>query len=199
MKTKIVSIIFCLILFLQMPLSGFSIEENNDEIIMKTNIGIAIKDTPENIQALLTAENADDQRRILPGETPFDIRMEDSDGNGTLIIFGAPLRYEDENGELQFIDTSMKNAGAFSGYDYENAANSFSVKYSKDATKGIKMDDAFTFSIPGAPTGVFGKKAEAGLDKNKDGILTYPEAFGAYTYAEYINTSTGFKENLRIP
>jgi len=151
---------------------------------------------PANIRALTEDTHQADGDIIFPGETPFELRTFHPDGTSTLEIFAVPVRYKDANGDWQYIDTSMKSAGTFEKYDYENAANAFSVKYSKDATKGIQMADAFTLSVPNAPSGLFAAKATVGIDENSDGLLTYPQAFGANTYLEYINISRGFKENI---
>lgn len=132
----------------------------------------------------------------MPGETPFQIRTRHADGTYTLEVFGAPVRYEDANGALQFIDTTMKKSTLTDSHAYENAANNFTVKYHKQANDGIQMNDAFTVSVPGAQSSLFSTKAKISRDENSDGLLTYPKAFGEHTYLEYINTSLGFKENI---
>ena len=61
------------------------------------------------------------------------------------------MRYEDDEGETHFIDTSMAGESLLTslidGYDYRNAANSFSVQYSKKPDKGIRVDKAFTMAV----------------------------------------------------
>ena len=80
----------------------------------------------------------------------------------------------------------------FSGYDYRNAANSFTLRFSKQPATGLNMDGDFTMAVDGVSL----PKGTADQTPEGNGRITYPEAFGEHTYLEYINTPTGVKENI---
>lgn len=163
------------------------------------SVGITLNEAPANIRALVEADNNIKQTTadiIMPSVSPFDIITQHPDGTFTAQVFGAPVRYEDEKGNWEFIDTSMKKAELFAKHAYENTANSFSVYYSDSASQGVRAGDIFTISVPDAPRGQLSPKSRIDADENKDGRIIYPNAFGDNTYLEYINTSRGFKDNI---
>lgn len=176
---------------------------------------VDIDTLPDNIRTLLDLNNTGNVggvpgRSVAPAaEAPLlqvvntddlnSIRVEDSSGNGTAKVFGVPVRYEDDEGETHFIDTSMAGESLLTslidGYDYRNAANSFSVQYSKKSDKGIRVDKAFTMAVYNPEKE---KLPKGYTDQTTEGYgrMVYPQAFGEHTYIEYINTNTGVKENI---
>lgn len=176
---------------------------------------VDIDTLPDNIRTLLDLNNTGNVggvpgRSAAPAaEAPLlqvvntddlnSIRVEDSSGNGTAKVFGVPVRYEDDEGETHFIDTSMAGESLLTslidGYDYRNAANSFSVQYSKKPDKGIRVDKAFTMAVYNPEKE---KLPKGYTDQTTEGYgrMVYPQAFGEHTYIEYINTNTGVKENI---
>lgn len=139
------------------------------------------------------------QLQVLNTEHLTNIQVEDGNGNGRALVFGVPIRYTDEDGNIQFIDTSMEEINflnsLFTDYDYQNAANNTQFQFSKKPDKGIRVDKAFTYAVYNPdkrklPKGYTDKTAEG------NGRMVYPEAFGEDTYVEYINTNTGLKENI---
>ncbi|HJD24374.1 MAG TPA: hypothetical protein H9694_09595 [Firmicutes bacterium] len=172
---------------------------------------IDLSAVPENIRSLLDVEdNSVQTRSVNSSNTVSDlqivdtddlnsIRVESSDGQGTAKVFATPIRYENDEGEIEFIDTSMTQEGfftsLFTGYDYRNTANDIHLQFSKRPTKGIRVDEAFTMAVynPEAnslPNGTVDQTAEG------NGRIVYPEAFGEHTYLEYVNINTGLKENI---
>ena len=138
-------------------------------------------------------------QQIVDTDDFNSIRIEDGEGNGTAKIFATPVRYETDEGEIEFIDTSMTAesfvTSLFSGYDYRNTANSFTLRFSKQPATGLNMDGDFTMAVYNPEdlplaNGTVDQTAEG------NGRITYPEAFGEHTYLEYINTPTGVKENI---
>ena len=138
-------------------------------------------------------------QQIVDTDDFNSIRIEDGEGNGTAKIFATPVRYETDEGEIEFIDTSMTAesfvTSLFSGYDYRNTANDIHLQFSKRPTKGIRVDEAFTMAVhnPEAnsrPNGTVDQTPEG------NGRIVYPEAFGEHTYLEYVNINTGLKENI---
>ena len=174
---------------------------------------VDMADVPENIRALLTLDDipsynkgranrsiAMDETaalRIVDTDDLNSIRLESADGQGIAKIFSSPVRYENEDGEIEFIDTSMKPISkaerARSGFAYRNAANRFTVEFGDTASKGINFDYAFTF-------GAASNTAQVGIGKIQTeqghGKIIYPDVFGPDTRVEYINTENGIKENI---
>ena len=140
------------------------------------------------------APNAAPVPQIVDTDDLGTIRVEDSQGNGTAHVFAVPVRYETEEGEIEFIDTSMTQesfvTSLFSPYDYRNTANSFTLQYAKKPDTGLNMDGDFTMAVYNPEdlplaNGTVDQTAEG------NGRITYPEAFGEHTYLEYTNTTTG--------
>lgn len=161
---------------------------------------------PDNMKIQLETNEAPLEQQqsdmIVPSDDPFTITIEHADGSRTLEVFSDPIRYTDDNGNTQFIDTAMETTdwktSLFEGYAYKNASNDIEVQYAKTVDKGLEVDDTFTLlpypdenRVPKAA-----KKAVMDTTDNGNGRLTYPEAFGEDTYVEYINTTKGFKENI---
>ncbi len=124
---------------------------------------VATEDLPENIRYLLGLDFAEAQPidtsgvatlattriqqeqsaqlQVLNTDDLNTIRMENSNGDGKALVFGVPIRYENKNGELEFIDTSMKEIGLFAsllnGYKYQNSANKTTFRFAQEPDKGI--------------------------------------------------------------
>ena len=197
MKKTIITIILCVTLLGQLNVPAFSVSSDSYE----SSVGsVSIKELPDNIKNLVDDydELAEANYNIDIGETLYDISIPTKTGETEVSVYAVPIKYENEDGDLEFIDTSFAdlNIGEkiFKGYDYENAANGFSVLFSKKAEKGFKMDEAFSMSIPTESNDVSAAKIDT--DENKDGRLTYDNVYGEGTYIEYININSGVKENI---
>lgn len=197
MKKTIITIILCVTLLGQLNVPAFSVSSDSYE----SSVGsVSIKELPDNIKNLVDDydELAEANYNIDIGETLYDISIPTKTGETEVSVYAVPIKYENEDGDLEFIDTSFAdlNIGEkiFKGYDYENAANGFSVLFSKKAEKGFKMDEAFSMSIPTESNDVPAAKIDT--DENKDGRLTYDNVYGEGTYIEYININSGVKENI---
>ncbi len=174
---------------------------------------LSLSDVPDNIRFLLDTEasaggaqalsanssSAVSALQIVDTDDLGTIRVEDSQGNGTAHVFAVPVRYETDEGEIEFIDTSMTQesfvTSLFSPYDYRSTANSFTLQYAQQPDTGLNMDGDFTMAVYNPEdlplaNGTVDQTAEG------NGRITYPEAFGEHTYLEYINTTTGVKENI---
>ena len=92
-------------------------------------------EVPENISSLLPANS--EAHNIFLSTVPdaeinldsemYSLRSENfATGEGTVTLFSTPIKYLDENGDLQFIDTSMTvlDPSVEDGYAYRNTANS---------------------------------------------------------------------------
>lgn len=197
---KVVALISTIALAMSISVSVEAIPKSlqNDN-----NVSQTIQMLPKNIQNLLTEENAlsvdaKSDLCVIPSKNLYDITVEEPEGTRTTQIFAVPIKYVDENGEIQYIDTSIKDIGFIqsikSGYDYTNSANNFSISYSSNIAKGIKMDESFTMAIP--QTSGLSEQAVKATNYNGDGKVIYNKAFGEYTIVEFSNTNSGFRNNL---
>lgn len=166
-------------------------------------IALKAEDLPANIQALLPKDAASDSVYLRASEKVdgaydaaelYTLRTENhTTGEGTLTVHSVPIKYIDGNGELQFIDTSIRpTASTRAGYSYQNAANRFTVEYGTAAATGVCFDDTFVFA---AKTTVASTGKQTVLQTATDTVL-YANAFGSNTAVEYINTENGVKENI---
>ncbi len=124
----------------------------------------------------------------------YTLRTENpATGEGVLTVHSAPIKYIDEKGELQFIDTDLQPIkGTRTGYSYRNAANSFTVEYGENAATGINFDNVFTFAVKEK----LASKNASTVSKTVRNAVVYDDAFGAHTAVEYVNIENGIKENI---
>lgn len=184
---------------------------------------------PENIRSLVAQsldeaeeQTADDCKVYLSSEQDAEIPVENrlnqlrienpETGIGTMQIYSVPIKYLDEDGEVQFIDTSLVpvpaalnrnsatvgNAETASAgqadYVYQNAANSFRTLFARTAGEGVQADGDFRLSV--ADANAQDAEAVAAEEENGAGKVLYPGAFGPGTVVEYVNTEAGVKENI---
>ncbi len=194
---KTLIIMFSLLFLFQLSFPAFSVPSVSTQL---SAYDLSIKDLPENIKHLVN--NYDDLSAAdysMPiGETLYDLAIPTADGKTEISVYSVPIKFENDDGTLEFIDTSFTDLNIakkiISGYNYKNAANTFSVLFSDKPQKGFKMDNAFTMSIPAENTDTQTTKIDK--DENNDGRLTYNNIYGEGTYIEYININSGVKENI---
>ncbi len=161
------------------------------------------EDLPANIQALMPEGKENYSVYLQASEMKngtyddaelYTLRTEDPvTGEGVLTVHSAPIKYIDEKGELQFIDTDLQpTKGTRAGYSYRNAANSFTVEYGTNAATGINFDNVFTF----AAKEMLASKNVSTVSKAVRNAVMYDDAFGAHTAVEYVNIENGIKENI---
>lgn len=157
---------------------------------------LTVQDLPLALARRLEA--TDYSMQVIERNSLYEIETRAADGSGCIETFALPIKYIDANGDVQYIDTGMQSIGTLkrlvSKYDYQNAANEFTVQYSKNVAIGLDFNEAFTTAVY-APN----KAARDGYittDADGNGKIIYPSAFGEYTYLEYINGTNGIKENI---
>lgn len=127
-------IVFCLIICVSTPETGAA------PLADETNV-YDFYEIPKNVKNLIELEAP--STKVLKDNNLHQITTESSEGTGTVTLFGVPIKYKDEKGEINFIDTSMTGVGLlkslFGEYDYQNKANSFKTEFSKSLEKGIKI------------------------------------------------------------
>lgn len=179
-----------------------SVTNNSVELIEEKNI--LISTVPDNIKNLVSDLKAD--MIIMGSESEGEAELNalrtinSKTGEGTITVHSIPVKYVDDAGKIQFIDTSMKPITEVErmqkGFVYRNAANSFLVEFGNTALKGINFNNAFTLeakpnTIQSNRTVPEQKKTEKGHGK-----IVYSGVFGPDTKVEYINTERGLKENI---
>ena len=150
---------------------------------------------PPNIQRLLSDTAADDV--VVPSDNPYELTVQHADGSYTTEVYAVPVKYQDDEGDTHYIDTSMRDRSLLDilSFDraYHNQEGYVDLSYAFDVTDGVGVDDAFTLSIPEQEGQ---EKANSTQTADGAGKVIYPRAFGEDTYVEYINTYAGFKENI---
>ncbi len=192
---KILSIVLSALVLLQMITTVFasSIAQTGEDAKV-----LYAEELPKNIKKLIEADVKDNDTEIEPGESLYDISIPLDNNINKTTVYAVPLKYENDKGELNFIDTSFEELSAISRsiskYDYKNGGNEFEVKFSKDIQKGFSMDDSFEMSAISGEENL--PEAVVDFDENNDGRLTYDNVYGNGTYVEYININSGIKENI---
>ncbi len=153
------------------------------------------QELPQNIQALMPQlEQAD---VIVPSDDPYELTVKHPDGTYTTEVYAVPVKYQDSQGETQYVDTSIQKPSLlkrmFSSQAYTNKEGYVALTYPTEISKGVQVDGAFTWSIPEREQQ---DKADGTTTPEGSGKVVYSEAFGENTYVEYINTYAGFKENI---
>ena len=153
------------------------------------------QELPQNIQALMPQlEQAD---VIVPSDDPYELTVKHPDGTYTTEVYAVPVKYQDSQGETQYVDTSLQTPSLlkrmFSSQAYTNKEGYVALTYPTEISKGVQVDGAFTWSIPEQEQQ---DKADGTTTPEGSGKVVYSEAFGENTYVEYINTYAGFKENI---
>ena len=156
-----------------------------------------IQELPKNIQALLSDVASAKDDVVVPSDDPYELTVQHADGSYTTEVYATPVKYTDDNGETQYIDTAMKDRSVWDVVTFNqtrrNQNGYVDLAYAARVTDGVEVDNAFSLSVP-AQKGQ--KKAVSTETDEGDGKIVYPQAFGENTYVEYINTYSGFKENI---
>lgn len=183
---------------------------------------------PANIRAALDDGAILDGQRLVPRQINEDtplaadhpanlsaVRLVEEDGTNHLELFSNPVKYIDDSGDVRFIDTAMQAVPwtdrLVSGYVYQNAANSFTLRYGDTAARGLDMNGDFRMAVqspPAAPADTAAAGTAAAISpaaastaveatpENGNGKIVYDAAFGPGTAVEYVNTTAGCKENI---
>lgn len=207
---KIISLIvaFCMVLLAAAPISAS--EQNSLSSATQLQASDAqpqytyydIADIPDNIRMLLKDHGTiDEDYQLVKSQSSeneksnkdsiYSLQLQKRDGSGIATVYSVPVKYIDDNGKIQLVDTSLKSAAkadVSQGYEYRNAANTFTIAFSTAAEKGIKVNSDFTMAIAGSLS-TTQKRGVADKLETGAGRIAYPEAFGPATTVEYINTA----------
>lgn len=119
----------------------------------------AAEEIPSSTAAALEL-TTEELTRVKRSDRLYSVDVEAPDGSGRIITLPTPLKYTDDRGEVRWIDTAMEPVGdiysLYSGYDYRNAANRFTVYYSQWPDAGLDLDGDFRLSavVPGGHRGL---------------------------------------------
>lgn len=153
----------------------------------------AAEEIPSSTAAALEL-TTEELTRVKRSDRLYSVDVEAPDGSGRSITLPTPLKYTDDRGEVRWIDTAMEPIGDiysfYSGYDYRNAANRFTVYYSQWPDAGLDLDGDFRLSA------VVPEGAQRLVGYPVDDTLVYPDAFGAFSRLEQSNISEGVSQTV---
>ena len=154
------------------------------------------QELPQNIQSLMPQLEQKDV--VVPSDNPYELTVKHPDNTYTTEVYAVPVKYQDSQGEMQYVDTSMQKPSLlkrmFSSQAYTNKEGYVALTYPTEISKGVQVDKAFTWSVPERKQQ--DKVSAASTEPDGSGKVMYPGAFGESTYVEYTNTYAGFKENI---
>lgn len=203
-----------LLLLISMLLLSFSVRAtvNNNDNNKKTQTQIRhkvmsnkydLKNLPKEIKDALNVD-LESVKSIKHSDADNSniISLENEDGTITQKIFDKPIKYE-ENGEIKFIDNTIKEVGSedVSDYKYENTTNSFKTYFSEKIENGVLIEnDEENYSVEMKPvtdsnTTAFIKEEIEELS-NTNNVVEYDNAFDETSRLYYEATATGVKESM---
>ena len=135
-----------------------------------------------------------------------ELALKMEDGTVSVYSFSEPIKFEDENGEIKFKDTTIveqtDTQTENEGFAFTNGDNEFSIDFSENVDTGIKVSDgnsALTLT-PIQSEDVPAQDGEAkeieNLDSKIESIFSYEDVFGAGSRIEYSPQLNGLKENI---
>lgn len=135
------------------------------------------------------------------GTAPNEVALQLSDGTVSVYCFSEPIKYEDEAGEVHFKETEIVEQDN-DDFSYTNGDNEFSIDFSEDVDKGVKIvgaDSELTL-IPVQNENVEQhdgeSKAIVNADNNTEDVFAYENVFGEGSRIEYSPQLNGLKENI---
>ena len=154
-----------------------------------------IIDTQDAVELYNPEETADHELALLM-----------NDGTISVYSFSEPIKFEDENGEVKFKDTTIVEQtdakAEQEGFAFTNGDNEFSIGFSEDVENGIKVGDTkneLTLT-PVQAEDASGVSGEATQVTNKDNVtesvFAYENVFGEGSRIEYSPQLNGLKENI---
>lgn len=103
---KTLIIMFSLLFLFQLSFPAFSVPSVSTQL---SAYDLSIKDLPENIKHLVN--NYDDLSEAdysMPiGETLYDLAIPTADGKTEISVYSVPIKFENDDGIFEFIDTSF--------------------------------------------------------------------------------------------
>lgn len=190
-KKRLLSVALCMVL-----ISGaFSVES------WATSIpeDMTESDIPEAIAEIMDLEGyvgiSDDLSESLT-----NVVFEKEDGSRVLYMYDAPIKYQDETGDILFktdkaVKTDKKDVNGQAIYAYENPDNDCKVYLPKHIKDGILTEkDGYKLEV--FPELDKNSKAKQVGQDGGTSIVEYRQAFGKATHLQYIYTLNGFKENI---
>ncbi|MDO5559965.1 MAG: DNRLRE domain-containing protein [Oscillospiraceae bacterium] len=151
MKKLISIILSCALLSsfsLTCSVNAIGVTDNDDQ----SEFNLLSSEIPEALKELIEEDSGSRLQNVRDDDDLYSITYENEDGSKYSKLFNTQIKYENENGEVEFIDTSIEeNIDSTGEYQYKNAANDFLAEFSTDAQTGVRLtDDGNTvgFSVP---------------------------------------------------
>lgn len=132
-------------------------------------------------------------------ENLYNLTINNGDGTKTTQVFAEAIKFKNINGHIQYIDTSFVrndlNSKINSNYEYKNGANAFNIWYSINIKNGVNINNDYTITIKDMMESLNLVKP-ASVYKGEQEKLIYKDIWEKGIDLEYINTYSGYKENI---
>ncbi|MGM9646941.1 MAG: RICIN domain-containing protein [Eubacteriales bacterium] len=222
MKTKLLSLLLALSLLIPV-LSPLTAIAEEGMLSVEANIGETVSETADATgETATTSTEAVSEAKLLENcsilnyvdaetfraaghiarlpevETLSSYAFRNADGTHTVYYFDQPVKYVDDDGNLQMIDLTLQADGDL----YRLAANDLSLTLSKDYTKGITLSRGelcvTMVALPDTATTSLGLMTETTMvvPRVSGETLTYENAFGAEVDLRYTALYNGVKEDI---
>lgn len=153
----------------------------------------SLQKLPLNIQKLAFNNNVEKTENL------YNLTINNGDGTKTTQVFAEAIKFKNINGHIQYIDTSFVrndlNSKINSNYEYKNGANAFNIWYSINIKNGVNINNDYTITIKDMMESLNLVKP-ASVYKGEQEKLIYKDIWEKGIDLEYINTYSGYKENI---
>ena len=169
----------------------------------------SLNSVPDNIKSLLKEQT--DVISIQKDDDIYSLTTNKNDGSHNTTVYSVPIKFENKNGEKEFIDTSIVSNGLiekiFQDYQYKNKANNLTTEFSTNINKGVRFttDGSILEMKPKGSVSSQSNKTNVqvstdiktgSINSDINDAFIYHNAFGADTEVKYYNTNTGVKEDI---
>ncbi len=173
-------ILFCVSIFSALPVTASETED-------LTLGGLVPEKTIEEMGHKQISDNLTDQ---LNG-----VEYINEDGTATAYLFAEPIKYEDENNQIKWIDKSLRKAVLKNGW--KSTANWFSFFVHNDIQDGVELsyDDVSLTAVPvlDGPNTIGKQKMVSRIDDLRVAMAENQ------TEIAYESTYTGYNMNITVP
>jgi len=132
-----------------------------------------------------------------------EVALQMKDGSETSYIFSEDIKFVDNDGEIQYKDTSIitqNEEGMLSaGYEYTNGPNDYRIHFSTNPEKGVYINDnqnRITLTPIPISENIFGMKTHKIVEKEAVDVFEYPSVYGADTLLRYTPQLNALRKDI---
>ena len=177
----------------------------NDNISIKEqaleNVPTYLKDTVNLDETRITGID------LSHDNDPFSFTTINDDGTKTIFVFSSPIKYEDENGGMRYIDNSLTSSTKKfnqTTYAFENKEDGVKTYFPNTISDGVLLENkGYSLELkplPGSSEGIrFNDRLAVKTFKEENTVYTqYDDVFGEGYALQYAPVNGGIKENIVI-